>query len=231
MSKIVKNTKSIKHVKTTKTIKTAKAVKTIKNASNNIIDRYVNDGQLEDSNDESINEPDNDIENEEQENNDVNDNEEDNNEDDDNEDDEYGYEEDDDGEDGEDGEDDEDGAKKYTDKKCIYNFTGDNEDNEENEIVDDVVFDDDIIEEINDIVPSDERRTKPVLFKYERCRIIGDRTQQITLGAKPMIKNTEGLNPKQIAELELENNVLPLIIQRPLPNGKKERWYIHELKH
>lgn len=216
MPKVIKNAKTAKHVKTTKSIKKVH----IADEQNNT---NINDGQLEDSNNESINELDNDIEDPEN-----NDNEDDNEDDDINgKDNEYEY----DGEDGEDeyDEDADDGdTKKYIDKKCIYNFTGDNE--EENDIVDDLVFDDDIIEEINDIVPMNERRTKPVLFKYERCRLIGDRTQQITLGAKPMIKNTEGLHPKQIAELELENNVLPLIIQRPLPNGTKERWYIHELK-
>lgn len=113
---------------------------------------------------------------------------------------------------------------------CLYNYANNDSDNEI-----EVIFDDDIDTGITDtmkILPPDARITKPFLFKYERVRIIGDRTQQLTLGAKPMIKNIdERLTQKEIAELELENNVIPLIIERPLPNGKKERWYTSELKH
>lgn len=110
---------------------------------------------------------------------------------------------------------------------CIYNYADNRSDDDGQEIV----FDDDGLEIISEVIPPDQRRTKPILFKYERVRLLGDRAQQLTLGAKPMIKNVEGLLPKEIAELEIEKNVIPLIIQRPLPNGKKERWHISELKH
>ena len=115
-------------------------------------------------------------------------------------------------------------ADEY-DEKCVYKYADNDSDDEE------IVFDDDGLEIISEIISADKRRTKPILFKYERVRLLGDRAQQLTLGAKPMIKNVEGLTPKEIAELEIEQNVIPLIIQRPLPNGKKERWYIKELKH
>ena len=102
---------------------------------------------------------------------------------------------------------------------------------EDDEDDDEIVFDDDNIETKVEIITEDKRTTKPILYKYERVRLLGDRAQQLTLGAKPMIKNSQGLKPKQIAELEIRENVIPIIIQRPLPNGKKERWYIHELQH
>lgn len=110
---------------------------------------------------------------------------------------------------------------------CIYKYEEGSDEDEDDE----VIFDDDNEEVISEIMPSDKRRTKPILFKYERVRLIGDRTQQLTLGAKPMVKNIEGLTAKEIAELELKLNVIPIIIQRPLPNGKKERWHISELAH
>ena len=113
----------------------------------------------------------------------------------------------------------------YDEDRCVYNFADDKSDEDI-----ELVFDDDDVPEISDIVSPDERKSKPFLFKYERVRLLGDRTQQLTLGAKPMIKNIENLTPKEIAELELQNNIIPLIIQRPLPNGKKERWFISELK-
>ena len=110
---------------------------------------------------------------------------------------------------------------------CIYNYV-DNESEDEQE---DLIFDDDDVVPISDVVPNEQRITRPILTKYERVRILGDRKQQLTLGAKPMIKNIDMLSPGEIAELELKNNVIPLIIERPLPNGKKERWFIKELQH
>ena len=44
-----------------------------------------------------------------------------------------------------------------------------------------------------------------------------------------MIKGVTHLAPKDVALLELKNNVIPLIIERPLPNGKKERWFVRAL--
>ncbi|ARF09493.1 DNA-directed RNA polymerase subunit 6 [Indivirus ILV1] len=135
-------------------------------------------------------------------------------------------EEPDEGEEGDVGEGEEREEEKGKDT-CIYNYAENNSDEEEQELV----FDDDNIVIQSEIVPKEKRITKPILYKYERVRLLGDRTQQLTLGAKPMIKNIEGLTMKQIAEVEIQENVIPLIIQRPLPNGKKERWYINELKH
>jgi len=110
--------------------------------------------------------------------------------------------------------------------KCLYVYAEeDDSDYEEEEVFDD---DFDIGE---DIVKQEHRITKPILYNFERVRLIGDRAKQLALGAKPMIKNIKGLSAKKIAELELENNTIPFIIQRPLPNGKKERWALNELRH
>ena len=57
-----------------------------------------------------------------------------------------------------------------------------------------------------------------------------DRTKQLTQGAKPMIKNTTGLSHKEIALLELKNKIIPLIIERPIPNSGTERWRLSELE-
>jgi DNA-directed RNA polymerase subunit K/omega len=65
---------------------------------------------------------------------------------------------------------------------------------------------------------------------YERVRLLGERAKQLSLGAKPMIKNVDNMNPKDIAKLELENKVIPLIIIRTLPNGVKEKWKVSELE-
>jgi DNA-directed RNA polymerase subunit K/omega len=60
-------------------------------------------------------------------------------------------------------------------------------------------------------------------------RILGERTKQLTMGAKPLIKNYKGLNYDKIAEEELKLNMIPFKIRRPLPNGKYELWNLEEL--
>jgi len=86
--------------------------------------------------------------------------------------------------------------------------------------------------ELNDelYVKPEERRTSKHLALYERVRLLGERTSQLAQGAKPMIKGVDGIDPRTIAQLELESKMIPIMIIRPLPNGKKEKWYIRELK-
>ena len=56
------------------------------------------------------------------------------------------------------------------------------------------------------------------------------RSRQLAQGAKPLIKNTEGLSHKEIARLELKNKIIPLIIERPIPNAGTEKWRLSELE-
>lgn len=91
-------------------------------------------------------------------------------------------------------------------------------------------FEDEIEEEINNkYVKPNERKTKPYLFEFERVRLLGDRARQLSMGAKPMIKNIEVMDPRVIAKLELEKKVIPLNILRELPNGLIEKWKVSEL--
>lgn len=71
--------------------------------------------------------------------------------------------------------------------------------------------------------------TKPFLSKYERVKIISIRSKQLAQGAKPLVKNIIGLSVTEIALLELKNKVIPLIIERPVPNVGIERWKLSEL--
>ena len=59
-------------------------------------------------------------------------------------------------------------------------------------------------------VDNDKRITKKFMTIYERVRLLGVRAKQLSLGAKPMIRNAENQDPKTIAKLELENKVMPL---------------------
>jgi len=76
---------------------------------------------------------------------------------------------------------------------------------------------------------TDTRITKPYLFPFERVRLLSDRTAQLADGAQPKIKNIDNLSAEDIAELELKHRIMPLVIRRPLPNGKHETWKISEL--
>ena len=78
-------------------------------------------------------------------------------------------------------------------------------------------------------VKSEDRVTKPFLFEFERVRILGERARQLSLGAKPMLKNIDNFDPKLIAKMELEQKVIPLIILRELPDGRIEKWKVNEL--
>jgi DNA-directed RNA polymerase I, II, and III subunit RPABC2 len=111
------------------------------------------------------------------------------------------------------------------DESCAYNYT----ENKEEDIQDiSVIFDDDS-KIYSGIVKPEERITKNYLTKYERVRITGDRSKQLSLGAKPMVKSDITLSSKYTAEYELKNGVIPYKIHRRLPNGKIEEWKINEL--
>ena len=73
------------------------------------------------------------------------------------------------------------------------------------------------------------RITRNTLTKYEMVRILGERTKQLTMGAKPMVKNYLGIPYDVIAVEELKLGTLPFKIKRTLPNGKYEYWCVNEL--
>ncbi len=60
------------------------------------------------------------------------------------------------------------------------------------------------------------------LTKYERARIIAARALQLALGAHPLIdiSSLGTKDPVIIAEKELEEGVLPILIKREKPNGE-----------
>ena len=117
---------------------------------------------------------------------------------------------------------------------CIYRFTGKKNKNvdilADFEAEDDFSDDDDKNVDVTRYVDPSKRITKNFMTIYERVRLLGERSKQLSLGAKPMIKGVENMNPKEIAKLEMEKKVIPLIIIRTLPNGVKEKWKVHELE-
>ncbi len=94
---------------------------------------------------------------------------------------------------------------------------------------------DNVVDEYADLgpptrVPDEDRITLNKLTKYEMVRILGIRAQQISVGAKSLVKNIEGKSPVEIAIYELKNKMTPFKIKRPLPNNTYEIWKIKELE-
>jgi len=75
-------------------------------------------------------------------------------------------------------------------------------------------------------------KTLPILTKFEKTRIIGQRAKQIETGSIPFIKVPHNIiDGYLIAELELQQRKLPFIIRRPLPNGTCEYWDVNDLEN
>ncbi len=59
------------------------------------------------------------------------------------------------------------------------------------------------------------------MTKYEKARILGARSLQIALGAPILIKLSKkqiedlGYNTLEIAKLELEKGVIPMVVKKP----------------
>jgi DNA-directed RNA polymerase subunit K/omega len=86
-----------------------------------------------------------------------------------------------------------------------------------------------VIEHINDT-----KISKPIMTIYEFDKIIALRTQQIASGAPLFIDNIttdvkSNMELRQIALKELTEGRLPFMIERKLPNNKKEYYRVRDL--
>jgi DNA-directed RNA polymerase I, II, and III subunit RPABC2 len=74
-------------------------------------------------------------------------------------------------------------------------------------------------------------KTLPIMTKYERARILGQRAKQIDSGAIVFVKTEDNIvDSYKIAEMELNAKKIPFIIKRPLPGGACEYWKIKDLE-
>ena len=86
-----------------------------------------------------------------------------------------------------------------------------------------------VIEHLNDV-----KISKPIMTIYEFDKIIALRTQQIASGAPLFINNIttdvkSNMELRQIALKELTEGRLPFMVERKLPNNKKEYYRIRDL--
>jgi DNA-directed RNA polymerase I, II, and III subunit RPABC2 len=74
-------------------------------------------------------------------------------------------------------------------------------------------------------------RTIPILTRYEKARVLGERAKQLNSGAKPFVTIDDAvIDGYLIALKELEEKKMPFIIKRPMPNGGCEYWRLSDLE-
>jgi len=88
-----------------------------------------------------------------------------------------------------------------------------------------------VIRDKDNHIIDDLHQTLPIMTRYERARILGERARQINAGAKTFIEvEPTMIDGYLIALKELEQKRIPFIIQRPLPHGGSEYWRIADLE-
>jgi DNA-directed RNA polymerase subunit K/omega len=74
----------------------------------------------------------------------------------------------------------------------------------------------------------------PKLTRFEKARIVGARSLQISMGAPILVEVSEGFSsPIDIALKELDAGILPMTIRRTLPDGTYQdiplKWLMQEV--
>lgn len=91
-----------------------------------------------------------------------------------------------------------------------------------------------VVEDFDDIMrkydPS-QNKTRNILSKFEKVKIIGLRSEQLQRGAQPYVDvdTSSSFNPKNIALQELHEKKLPFMIKRQLPDGSTEYWRLDDM--
>ena len=88
-----------------------------------------------------------------------------------------------------------------------------------------------VVRDKNGLIIDPLHRTIPILTKYEKARILGERAKQLNSGATPFIEVEPSLiDGYLIALKEFDEKKIPFIIKRPLPNGGCEYWKLNDLE-
>ena len=73
--------------------------------------------------------------------------------------------------------------------------------------------------------------TNPILTKYEKTKILGQRTKQLNSGCHPYIDVPKNIiDSYLIAEMELKAKKIPVIIRRPISVNRSEYWKLEDLE-
>lgn len=88
-----------------------------------------------------------------------------------------------------------------------------------------------VVRDKNGLIIDPLHRTIPILTKYEKARILGERAKQLNSGATPFVEVEPSIiDGYLIALKEFDEKKIPFIIKRPLPNGGCEYWKLKDLE-
>ena len=88
-----------------------------------------------------------------------------------------------------------------------------------------------VVRDENGVIIDPLHRTLPFITRYEKARIIGERSKQLNAGARPLVEvDVSIIDGYVIALKEYEEKKIPFIIKRPLPNGGCEFWKFKDLE-
>jgi len=75
-----------------------------------------------------------------------------------------------------------------------------------------------------------KHRSVPYLTQFEKTKVLGFRTNQLSQGARAFISVPAHVTDlREVARMELEARRLPFIIKRPMPDGTFEKWRLSDL--
>lgn len=135
--------------------------------------------------------------------------------------------------------------KKYLNNKILFkynnmennkgvNYILNDSDDDDDDFVDEILENDKIniinVDDVYKNIKEKEKKTLPLLSKFEKARLVGIRKQQLATGSNPCVKG-EFSNLDEIIEEEIKQKTLPLIVRRILHNGTTEDWRIEEFKN
>tara|TARA_B100001989_G_C24516485_1_gene453434 strand:- start:230 stop:655 length:426 start_codon:yes stop_codon:yes gene_type:complete len=93
--------------------------------------------------------------------------------------------------------------------------------------------------EVNEIISANQcydkyyknsRITKPFLTRFEKAKIIGTRSEMLANGAPALVNVPKHITSTyEIAKMEFNQKVIPLMIKRHLPNSNYEIWRLEDL--
>ena len=112
----------------------------------------------------------------------------------------------------------------------VINFTDDNDiENDSNETTFNEVYNDnlEILKNYNTL--KENNKTRPIMTKYEKTKVLGLRAQMLASGAKPLVQFPNYITDViDIAELELKERKIPFILRRKMKDSY-EYWKIEDL--
>jgi DNA-directed RNA polymerase I, II, and III subunit RPABC2 len=84
---------------------------------------------------------------------------------------------------------------------------------------------------VNNVIVDANHKTNPILSKYEKTKILGQRTKQLNSGCVPyIVVPSDIIDNYLIAQMELKAKKIPVIIRRPVSSNHSEYWKLEDLE-